>query len=117
MGFHSHQRRQPIHRVVSGVPVSRQTGKRGVYEVSQQVTEEIASRTKKLVIELLGDGEWHSHRVLVGDLIRTPLSEYEIRRALRTMREDPMVEAENRRISYRHSPSWWYRLRGANGNG
>lgn len=73
-------------------------------------TSEITSETRELIVELLGDGEWHSHRKLVGDLIRTPLSEYAIRSALRVLRNDPMIEAENRRVSYRHSPSWWYRL-------
>lgn len=73
-------------------------------------TSEIASETRDVVVELLGDGEWHSHRQLVGDLIRTALSEYAIRCALRALRNDPMIEAENRRASYRHSPSWWYRL-------
>lgn len=75
-----------------------------------RATSEIASETRELIAELLGDGEWHSHRKLVGDLIRTPLSEYAIRSALRVLRNDPMIEAENRRASYRHSPSWWYRL-------
>lgn len=73
-------------------------------------TGEITSETREVIVGLLGDGEWHSHRKLVGDLIRTPLSEYAIRSALRALRNDPMIEAENRRASYRHSPSWWYRL-------
>lgn len=72
--------------------------------------DEITSETRELIVELLDDGEWHNHRKLVGDLIRTPLSEYAIRCALRALRNDPMIEAENRRASYRHSPSWWYRL-------
>ena len=73
-------------------------------------TGEITYETREVIVGLLGDGEWHSHRKLVGDLIRTPLSEYAIRSALRALRNDPMIEAENRRASYRHSPSWWYRL-------
>ena len=73
-------------------------------------TDEITSETRELILELLGDGDWHSHRKLLGDLIRTPLSEYAIRCALRAMRSDPLIEVENRRASYRHSPAWWYRL-------
>lgn len=73
-------------------------------------TDEMTDRTRDVVMELLADGEWHSHRSLVGDLIRTPLSEYAIRSALRALRNDPMIEAENRRVSYRHSPAWWYRI-------
>lgn len=75
------------------------------------VTDQATSKTKELVLELLADGEWHGHRKLVGDLTRTTLSEYAIRRALRSLRSAPEIEAENRRASYRHSPSWWYRLR------
>ena len=75
-------------------------------------TEEMTSqRAKDFILELLADGEWHGHRQLVGDLIRTPVSEYAIRSALREIRTDPRIEAENRRMSYRHSPAWWYRLR------
>lgn len=73
--------------------------------------DELTSETRDLIADLLSDGEWHSHRKLVGDLIRTPLSEYSIRAALRALRSDPMVETDNRRMSYRHSPAWWYRLK------
>ena len=73
-------------------------------------TDEITPPTRDLLVELLGDGEWHSHRKILGDLIRTPLTEYAIRSALKAIRNDPSIEAENRRASYRHSPSWWYRL-------
>lgn len=76
------------------------------------VTDQATGKTRELVLELLVDGEWHGHRELLGDLIRTPLSEYAIRNALRQLRSDPEIETENRRVSYRHSPSWWYRLRG-----
>ncbi|MGH3972046.1 MAG: hypothetical protein ACRDS9_01775 [Pseudonocardiaceae bacterium] len=75
------------------------------------VTDELTDNTREVVMGLLADGEWHSHRKLVGHLIRTPLSEYSIRSALRALRNDPAIEAENRRVSYRHSPSWWYRIR------
>lgn len=74
-------------------------------------TDEMTSETRDTIMALLGDGEWHSHRQLVGDLIRTPLSEYSIRSALRGIRSDPQIEADNRRVSYRHSPAWWYRIR------
>lgn len=74
-------------------------------------TDEMTSEAKELIMELLADGEWHSHRKIVGDLIRTPMSEYSIRSVLRGVRDDPQIEAENRRVSYRHSPSWWYRIR------
>lgn len=74
-------------------------------------TEQVANQARKFILDLLADGEWHGHRQLVGDLTRTPLSEYAIRSALREIRTDPAIEAENRRMSYRHSPSWWYRLR------
>lgn len=80
-------------------------------EGSEMVTEEMTSETRELMMELLADGEWHSHRKLVGDLIRTPLSEYAIRSVLSVMREHPMIEAENRRPSYRHGSAWWYRIR------
>jgi hypothetical protein len=74
-------------------------------------TEESSDATRELVLELLADGNWHAHRQLLGDLIRTSLSEYAIRSILRGLQSDPEIEAENRRASYRHSPSWWYRLR------
>lgn len=77
------------------------------------VTDQAASKIGELVLELLADGEWHGHRKLVGDLTRTPLSEYAIRSALRGLRSAPEIEVESRRASYRHSPSWWYRLRGS----
>lgn len=73
--------------------------------------DEMTSETRKLIMDLLGDGEWHSHHKLVGDLIRTPLSEYAIRSALRSLKDDPQIEAENRRASYRHGMSWWYRAK------
>lgn len=73
-------------------------------------TDEITDRARELIMELLADGEWHSHRSLVSDLIRTPLSEYAIRSGLRAMRTDPLIEADNRRLSYRHSPAWWFRI-------
>lgn len=75
-------------------------------------TSETTNDTRDLIMELLGDGGWHSHRKLVGDLIRTPMSEYAIRSALRLLRNDPAIEIENRRASYRHGPAWWYRLNG-----
>lgn len=62
-------------------------------------------------MELLADGRWHSHRQIVGELIRTPMSEYSVRSALRGMQTDPMIETENRRASYRHGASWWYRIK------
>lgn len=70
----------------------------------------MTSEARGYVLELLADGEWHSHRQIVGDLIRTPMSEYAIRSALRGMKADPMIEVENRRASYRHGSSWWYRI-------
>ena len=83
-----------------------------VNEVSQQVAEQVASRTKRLVLTLLEDGEWHSHRAILSGLIRTPLSEYEIRRALRIMRENSnMVEAEDRGKPFHYGSGWWYRLK------
>lgn len=74
--------------------------------------DEMTLQTRDLLIELLGDGEWHSHRKILGDLIRTPLSEYAIRSALKALRTDPTVQSEDRRASYRHGSSWWYRLDG-----
>lgn len=74
-------------------------------------TDEMTNETRELIMALLADGEWHSQRKIVGDLIRTPLSEYSIRSVLLGMRTDPMIETENRRASYRHSPSWWYRIK------
>ena len=74
-------------------------------------TEEMTRETKELVTELLGDGEWHSHRSLVGDLIRTPLSEYAIRNTIRALMNDPMIETEHRRGSYLQRPCCWYRLK------
>lgn len=80
------------------------------HESDDMATDEMTSHARELLEQILGDGEWHSHRKILGDLIRTPLSEYAIRSVLKTIRSDPKVEAENRRASYRHSPSWWYRL-------
>lgn len=77
---------------------------------SAMMTDQETRRARELVLELLADGGWHSHRQLVGDLIRTSLSEYAIRSVLRGLRSDPEIETENRRASYLHSPSWWYRL-------
>jgi hypothetical protein len=36
------------------------------------VSEEMSSEARDLILELLADGEWHSHRQILGDLIRTP---------------------------------------------
>lgn len=80
------------------------------HESDDMATDEMTSHTRELLVQILGDGEWHSHRKILGDLIRTPLSEYAIRSALKAIRNDTNIEAENRRASYRHSPSWWYRL-------
>lgn len=74
-------------------------------------TDEIASEAGNLIMELLADGEWHSHRQIVGDLLRSSMSEYAIRGVVRAMRDDPRVEAADRRNSHRHSPSWWYRIK------
>lgn len=74
-------------------------------------TEEMTRETEELIRELLGDGEWHSHRRLVGDLVRTQLSEYAIRNAIRALMSDPMIETDNRRDSYLQRPRCWYRLR------
>lgn len=75
-------------------------------------TDEIAnSGTRELIMELLADGEWHSHRQIVGDLIKTPTSEYAIRSVVRAMKDDPRIETEDRKNSHRHSPSWWYRIK------
>jgi hypothetical protein len=79
-------------------------------------TDEMASETYELIMRLLADGGWHSQRQILGDLIRTSLSEYAIKSVLRGMRTDPLFEAEDRRNSYRHSPSWWYRIRGNAGS-
>lgn len=40
---------------------------------------EVSHEARGLVLELLADGEWHSLRQIMGDLIRTPISEYAIR--------------------------------------
>lgn len=74
-------------------------------------TDEITSETKELIMALLADGGWHSQRQILGDLIRTPLSEYSIKSVVRGLKTDPTIEVEDRRNSYRHSPSWWYRIR------
>jgi len=74
-------------------------------------SERTDSLATALIMHQLGDGEWHSHRKILGDLIRTPASEYDIRSALRELRSDPQIESENRRMSYRHGAAWWYRLR------
>lgn len=79
-------------------------------EDDDMAIDEMTHQTRELLVELLGDGEWHSHRKILGDLIRTPLSEYAIRSAFKALRSDPEIEAQNRRASYRHSPTWWYRL-------
>lgn len=75
------------------------------------VSEEMTSEARDLIFELLADGEWHSHRQLLGDLIRTPVSEYAIRGILQAMRDDPRIEAEDRGVSHLHGPSCWFRLR------
>lgn len=75
-------------------------------------TDEIASEARELILELLADGEWRSHRQIVRDLIRTPMSEYAIRSILRGILDDQRIEVEDRRNSHRHIPAWWYRARG-----
>lgn len=75
------------------------------------VSEEMTSEARDLIFELLADGAWHSHRQLLGDLIRTPVSEYAIKGILEAMGDDPRIETEDRRVSHLHSPSCWYRLR------
>lgn len=75
------------------------------------MSDEMTGEASNLIFHLLADGEWHSHRQILGDLIRTPVSEYAIRAILKAMREDPKIEAEDRSVSHLHSPSCWYRLR------
>lgn len=75
-------------------------------------TDEITSEARELILELLADGEWRSHRQIVRALIRTPMSEYAIRSILRGILDDQRIEVEDRRNSHRHSPAWWYRASG-----
>lgn len=70
---------------------------------------EVSQEARDFVVDLLADGEWHSLRQIMGDLIRTPISEYAIRGILKALRDDPRVEAEERRASSVHGPAWWYR--------
>lgn len=80
--------------------------------LSEVLADQVTNKATEFMYDALADGEWHSQHELVGDLIRTSASEYAIRSALLEIRSDPMIEAESRRGTFLHIPSWRYRLRG-----